>query len=272
LQKPNYAFQGVTPQFYSVRVAPQLVGLGLLEAVSENTITAMADPDDADQDGISGRLSVTLDPQTGQQRLGRFNYKSGKARLSHQVAGALNNDMGVTTSIFPILDGDTSGATTELSDTDLDNLTRYIALLGVSARRDLTNSQALQGEQLFASASCVKCHTPTLTTSPFHPLAELRNQTIHPYTDLLLHDMGPGLADNMGEGNATGSEWRTSPLWSIGLTSDVSGGAAYLHDGRARSLEEAILWHDGEAAAAREAFRNMSAADRAALIKFLKSL
>src|SRR5205814_10446297 len=151
-------------------------------------------------------------------------------------------------------------------------LTRYIALLGVAARRDLSNAQALQGEQLFTTANCVKCHTPTLTTSPYHPLTELRNQTIHPYTDLLLHDMGAGLADNLGEGSATGSEWRTSPLWSIGLTAGVSGGEAYLHDGRARSLEEAILWHGGEAEAAKETFRTMTAADRTALIQFLKSL
>ena len=144
--------------------------------------------------------------------------------------------------------------------------------LGVGARRDLTNAQALQGEQLFTTAQCVKCHTPALTTSPYHPMAELRNQTIHPFTDLLLHDMGPGLADNMGEDNATGSEWRTPPLWNIGLTAGVSGGEAYLHDGRARSLEEAILWHGGEAEASKEAFRTMTAAERAALIKFLKSL
>ena len=272
LQKPNYAFSGTTPQYFSVRIAPQLVGMGLLEAVSESTIMALADPDDTDHDGISGRIQTVNDPQTGQQRLGRFNYKAGKARVSHQVAGALNNDMGVTTSIFPILDGETTNGVPELTDADLDKLTRYIALLGVSARRDLTDTQALRGEQLFGSANCVKCHAATLTTSPYHPQAELRNQTIHPYTDLLLHDMGPGLADNMGELGTTGSEWRTSPLWSIGLTAGVSGGEAYLHDGRARSLGEAILWHGGEGAAAKEAFRTMSAADRAALIKFLRSL
>jgi CxxC motif-containing protein (DUF1111 family) len=255
-----------------VRIAPQLVGLGLLEAVSEPTIEALADPDDADADGISGRVRVVTDPETGLLRLGRFTYRGARARVSHQIAGALNTDMGVTTSIFPILDGDTSGGTPEVSDGDLAIWTKYVALLGVSARRDLTNSLAIQGQALFGSASCWKCHTPTLTTSPYHPAAELRNQTIHPYTDLLLHDMGAGLADNMGEGNATGSEWRTSPLWSIGLTPGVSGGEAYLHDGRARSLEEAILWHGGEAEASKEAFRNMSAADRAALIAFLKSL
>jgi CxxC motif-containing protein (DUF1111 family) len=180
--------------------------------------------------------------------------------------------MGVTTSIYPFLDGATSGGPVELADSDLTNWTRYISCLGVNARRNLNDTNALRGEQLFASANCVQCHTPTLTTSAYAPIAELRNQTIHPYTDLLLHDLGPGLADNLGEGNASGSEWRTAPLWSIGLTAGVSGGEAYLHDGRARTLAEAILWHGGEAAASEEAFRNMSAADRAALIAFLQSL
>ncbi len=272
LRAPSYTFQGSVPPYFSVRVAPQLVGLGLLEAVSEDAITAMADPGDANQDGISGRIQTVIDPQNGQRRVGRFTYKGGRALVSHQVASALNTDMGVTTSIFPILDGETAGAAPELADADLATMTRYIAALGVSARRDLTGAQALQGEQLFASAGCVGCHTPTLTTSPYHPMAELRSQTIHPYTDLLLHDMGAGLADNLGEGAATGAEWRTAPLWSIGLTAGVSGGESYLHDGRARSLEEAILWHGGEAQVAKEAFRTLSAADRAALIRFLKSL
>jgi CxxC motif-containing protein (DUF1111 family) len=272
LQKPNYTFGSYIPAFYSVRLAPQLVGMGLLEAVSESTIQSLADADNAGTNGISGRLQTVIDPQTGQPRLGRFGYKAGKARISQQIAGALNADMGVTTSIFPVLDGDTNSGPVELSDNDLTNWARYISCLGVNARRSLTDTQALQGEQLFASANCVQCHTPTLQTSPYHPIAELRNQTIHPYTDLLLHDMGSGLADNIGEGNASGSEWRTPPLWSIGLTAGISGGEAYLHDGRARSLEEAILWHDGEAAASKEIFRTMSAADRAALIAFLNSL
>lgn len=272
LQKPNYSFSATTPTFFSARIAPQLVGLGLLEAVSESTIAALADPGDANADGISGRMQAVLDPETNQQRLGRFGAKAGRVRLSHQVAGALNTDMGVTTDIFPKLDGETTNRPVEISASALDWMTRYVALLGVGARRDLTNAQALQGEQLFTTAQCVKCHTPTLATSPYHPMTELRNQTIHPFTDLLLHDMGPGLADNMSEGNATGAEWRTAPLWNIGLTAGVSGGEAYLHDGRARSLEEAILWHGGEAEASREAFRTMTAAERAALIKFLKSL
>jgi CxxC motif-containing protein (DUF1111 family) len=151
-------------------------------------------------------------------------------------------------------------------------MNRYVSLLGVGARRELTNPNTLRGEQFFQTASCTSCHSPELTTSPHHPMAELRNQTIRPYTDLLLHDMGEGLADNMGEHGASGAEWRTAPLWNIGLTKGVSGGEAYLHDGRARTLEEAILWHGGEAEASKEIFRKGSAADRAALIEFLKSL
>lgn len=272
LRKPTYAFQGETPGFFSVRLTPQIVGLGLLEAVSESTILALADPDDRDHDGISGRAHIVTDPETSQPRLGRFGYKAGQARLRHQIASAFNNDMGVTTTIFARLDGAATADKPELSDNDLANLTRYIATLGVSARRDLANSESLRGEQLFAAAGCSKCHLPTLVTSPHHPFAELRNQTIHPYTDLLLHDMGAGLADNLGEGRALGSEWRTAPLWSVGLTAGVSGGEAYLHDGRARTLVEAILWHGGEGEKARDAFKAMPGNDRTALVRFLQSI
>jgi len=273
LRKPVYSFQGVTPEFYSVRIAPQLVGLGLLEAVAESTIEALADPEDTNGDGISGRMAVVDDPANpGTARLGRFTAKASQATVSHQIANALNGDMGVTTDLFPILDGETAPRPVELSEHELDQLNRYVSLLGVSARRELTNPVALRGEQLFQSMNCVACHTPSMETSPYHPMAELRSQTIRPYTDLLLHDMGPGLSDNMGENGASGSEWRTAPLWNIGLTAGVSGGEAYLHDGRARTLEEAILWHGGEAEAAKEAFRNLPAADREAVIEFLKSL
>ena len=272
LRKPRYTFTGVTPEFYSVRLTPQLVGLGLLEAVSESSILELADPADADKDGVSGRIQVVPDPETGQLRLGRFGYKAAQARVRHQVASALNNDMGVTTAVFDRLDSESASAEPEMATEALANLTRYISTLGVSARRDLDDVGALRGEQLFATAGCVKCHLPQLTTGPYHPLAELRSQQIQPYTDLLLHDMGPGLADNLGEHLASGSEWRTAPLWNIGLTAGVSGGEAYLHDGRARTLAEAILWHGGEGESARDTFREMPAADRAALVRFLKSL
>ena len=273
LRKPVLEFSGVTPAFYSLRVAPQLIGLGLLEAVPESTILALADPEDANNDGISGRVNVVEDPENSSaRRLGRFTYKSAMATVRHQIAYAFNRDMDVTSDIFPILDGETTPRAPEISAAELDSMSRYTALLGVGAQRNLQDPQVLRGQQLFTTASCVACHTPTLTTGPFHPLAELRNQTIRPYTDLLLHDMGPGLADNMGEDGAASSEWRTPPLWNIGLTAGVSGGEGYLHDGRARTLEEAILWHGGEAEQAKENFRTMPAADREAILKFIRSL
>lgn len=273
LRTPVYAFSGTTPSHYSVRVAPALVGMGLLEAISESSITALADPGDSDMDGISGRTQIVTDPETGQPRLGRFGYKGASPKISHQVAIALNTDLGVTTSIFPILDGQTSAVAVEVSDSEIDLMTRYVALLGVQARRDLNDAQAQLGESLFVSVGCADCHTRQFTTSPHHPMAELRSQTIQPFSDLLLHDMGPELADNMGEGIATGSEWRTAPLWNIGHAAGVNEtGEAYLHDGRARTLAEAILWHGGEGQASKEAFRALSASERAAIIKFLKSL
>ena len=278
LRKPNYAFVGPVPSNFSLRNTPPLVGLGLLEAVAESTITALADPDDANHDGISGRAQTLIDPETGQVRLGRFGWKAGQARIKHQIGIALNADMGVTNSVFPQPDCGSAQtgcgtAGSKLSDTDLAHMVRYVSLLGVAARRNLNDAQVLQGETAFNNAGCGSCHTSTLATSNQHPFAELRGQTIHPYSDLLLHDMGTGLADNLPEANASGAEWRTTPLWSLGLTAGVAGGQeAYLHDGRARDLSEAILWHGGEAEAAKEAFRAMSAALRAALLKFIQSL
>ncbi len=278
LRKPNYLFRGVTPAAFSVRSTPPLVGLGLLEAVPESVIAALADPTDANGDGISGRIRTVVDPETGKTRLGRFGWKASQARISHQVANALNADMGITTSIFTTPDCGTaqSGCGTagvKLSNADLANMVRYVSLLGVAARRDLKDAQALQGQALFSSAGCTGCHTTALTTSSLHPFAELRSQTIRPYTDLLLHDMGVGLADTLPEGGAKAEEWRTAPLWSIGLNPGVAGGLeAYLHDGRARNLSEAILWHGGEGEASKEAYRTMNTADRAALLKFIRSL
>ena len=211
-----------------------------------------------------------IDPD--QTRLGRFTAKAGRATILEQLARALNRDMGVTTSIFPILDGESEPNAPEVSDDELALMNRYTSLLGVSARRDLLDEDALHGEVVFEAAGCTSCHVAELTTGAHHPYAELRGQTIKPYTDLLLHDLGPGLADTMSEGDASGAEWRTSPLWNIGLTEGVAGGRAFLHDGRARTLEEAILWHGGEAENSKEFFRNLPAEDRLALITFLESL
>jgi CxxC motif-containing protein (DUF1111 family) len=185
--------------------------------------------------------------------------------------------MGVTSRVFP--EPDCGSAQTgcgarrvELRNADLDDLAAYLALLGMQARRDADDPEVERGEKLFGDAGCAGCHTPTFVTTPFHPFAELAGQTIHPYTDLLLHDMGPKLAATLPEGNASGSEWRTPPLWSIGLTRAVSGGEGYLHDGRARTLAEAIRWHGGEGKRARDAFVAMSAPDQEALLAFLRSL
>ncbi|MDY7230358.1 di-heme oxidoredictase family protein [Hyalangium rubrum] len=276
LRRPTYSFTGAVPANYSARISSPLVGMGLLEAVAETTVAALEDPSDSNGDGISGRIQYVTDSQTGQQRMGRFGWKAGSARLSQQIARALNTDMGVTTSIYPNHDCGSSQSCpaggTELSDADLDKLVRYVATLGVPARRNLNDTQAQQGESLFGTFGCSKCHTPSLTTSAYHPMAELRGQTIRPYTDMLLHDMGTGLADNLPEALASGAEWRTPPLWGIGLTAGVSGGEAYLHDGRARNLSEAILWHGGEAEASKQAFRTASSTNRAALLRFLQSL
>jgi CxxC motif-containing protein (DUF1111 family) len=248
-----------------------------LEAIPESAIQALADPDDADGDGISGRMRVVADYDNGLPHLGRFGWKAGKPSVLTQVAGAFNTDMGVMTSVFPKPDCGSAqtgcGADgSEIDNASLENLVDYISLLGVSLRKDIKDPEALQGEALFQSTGCAACHVATQVTGAYHPKAELRKQTIHPYTDLLLHDMGPGLADNLPEGDASGAEWRTPPLWNIGYTAGVSGGEAYLHDGRARTLNEAILWHGGEGAKAAEKFKAMSAGNAAALIRFLKSL
>jgi len=272
LRYPEYSIpNGI--DYYSVRLAPHIWGTGLLEAIDEVTILNLQDPEDSNNDGISGRANYVLDAQ-GDYRIGRFGYKASKYSLKQHIASALNTDMGVTTRLYPSIDyGPNIDTEPEISDSQLDHLYRYISLLALTHQRDFDNPDVIEGEQIFNSINCSACHISNITTGEFHPLTELRNQNIRPFTDLLLHDMGEGLADKMGEGNASGSEWRTAPLWGIGLTSDVGEGTeTYLHDGRARTLEEAILWHGGEAEASKEAFRTMSASDRSKLITFLKSL
>ena len=293
LRSPNYNFSNGTPIAFSARIAPQLVGLGLLEAIAETDIVNQADPNDLDGDGISGRVSEVVDPVTGDKRVGRFGYKASTASLLHQVAAAFNTDIGVMTSVLP--EPDCGSAQTncgsniaELDDENLDKLVKYLALLGVPARRDYDNSA---GETIFSDIGCADCHTPSYTTSLFHPLAELRNQQISPYTDMLLHDMGEGLADNLGEGTASGAEWRTAPLWGLGHAIDVMvrddkandsvslaqsaddiNRVGFLHDGRARTIDEAILWHGGEAQASNTAYQTLSQTDKTALLNFLNSL
>jgi CxxC motif-containing protein (DUF1111 family) len=264
----------------SPRVAPSVFGVGLLEAVPEAAVRGLADPDDDDGDDISGRPNTVWDSVRQEMHLGRFGWKANVPSVELQTAGAFNGDIGITSRAFPddACSADErecraapSGGEPELDSEKLDRVTFYTRTLGVPARRSVRADDVRQGERLFRDLGCSSCHTPTLRTGA-SDVPGLAHQTIHPYTDLLLHDMGPGLADDRPDGRASGSEWRTPPLWGIGLVETVNGHTRFLHDGRARDLTEAILWHGGEARAARNAFRQLSRSERAALVKFLESL
>ena len=266
---------------FSPRVSPALHGLGLLEAVDAASIERVADPDDVDGDGISGRTNRVWDSVSGRIELGRFGWKANVASLRHQVAGAAAGDMGLTNTVFPATNcppaqsaclAAANGGAIELDNYQLDRLVIYARSLSVPARRDIDQASVRQGEAVFEAAGCAACHAATLTTGAEAALPELSNQTIHPYTDLLLHDMGEGLADGRPDFAASGREWRTSPLWGIGLVRRVSSHLFLLHDGRARGFMEAVLWHGGEATAARDAVIAMPKADRDALVAFLDSL
>jgi CxxC motif-containing protein (DUF1111 family) len=301
LRTPNYQFSQGAPATFSARIAPRLVGLGLLEAIPETAILALEDVDDADGDGISGRANKVVDPEDGGiTRLGRFGWKAVTSSVKHQVAAALNTDMGVRTTVLP--NPDCGSAQTNCGESsplmpeeNLDNLILYISALGVRPQRvwneGVENQEVLQGREHFREIGCVGCHTESFQTSKFHPLAEVRDQTIHPYSDMLLHYMGEGLADNLGEGLASGGEWRTTPLWGLGLSACVTGGVtnptgreggeictpdhAYLHDGRARSIEEAILWHGiegSEGQASADAYKALSEENQQTVLRFLESL
>lgn len=254
----------------SVRMPPALVGLGLLEAIPEAAVSAQADPDDADGDGISGRVNRVPDHATGQRSLGRFGWKAGQPSLRQQNATALREDMGLT---HPVLEGASqSDATYELSRHQVERLTLYTRLLSVPARRQWQDSEVRLGKALFTAVGCQRCHRPRFETGEVADLPELSRQVIRPYSDLLLHDMGEALADGRAEHGATGREWRTAPLWGLGLLEVVSGQTRLLHDGRARSVEEAILWHGGEGQASRDLFVALSKDERQALLSFLDSL
>lgn len=286
LNAPEYRIErlgyGALPSelLISPRVAPAIIGLGLLEAVPERSLREREDPDDANHDGISGRASLVWDLRRGTKTLGRFGWKAEQPTVEQQSASAFFADLGVTSSLFP---GDTctpaqqrcreqpNGGSPEVTDELLRTVVLYARTLGVPARR---RGDALErdGERLFARAGCDACHLPTLKTGDFPAVHELSNQEIHPYTDLLLHDLGEGLADHRPTFGADGSEWRTAPLWGIGLVRTVNEHTRLLHDGRARDVSEAILWHDGEARSARAAFVGMSASERRALLAFIDSL
>jgi CxxC motif-containing protein (DUF1111 family) len=262
----------------SPRMAPPFFGLGLLQNIPEAALLALADENDANGDGISGRPNYVWDAFLGRRMIGRFGLKANTATLLTQVAAAYNQDMGITNYVFPTesvfgqVQFDGLNDDTELADSILNGATFYIKSLAVPARRNVTDAIALEGERIFKHINCSSCHIPTLQTGIDVTFPAISNQRIHPYTDLLLHDMGPGLADNRPDFLASGTEWKTPALWGIGLFEKTNGVPFYLHDGRARTIEEAILWHGGEAENAKNKFRQLSTAERKALIRFIKTL
>jgi len=250
----------------SLRLPPPVIGLGLLEAIPDETLLALADPDDADGDGISGRVNMVWDRVSATTKIGRFGLKANNSTLRQQSAGAYAEDMGVTNPDRP---GD--DLVPDIDEETLELATFYVQSLAVPNRFVTDDPDVAKGEQFFYGIGCNQCHVATLETGQTG-IEEVSNQLIQPFTDLLLHDMGEGLADNRPDFQATGREWRTAPLWAVGLTQTVLGVQNFLHDGRPRTLEEAILWHGGEAEIAKDDFMNLSQKEREQLIEFLNSL
>jgi CxxC motif-containing protein (DUF1111 family) len=294
LREPHYSVADLAygPLADDVRLSPRLanpmIGLGLVEQIPAADILALADPEDLDGDGISGRPNWTIEPVSQSVMLGRFGWKAGMASIRSQSAAAFAGDIGIATPLVNLPHGDCTDRQTEClamptgvqerlgpseaPDPVLDLVTFYAQTLGVPERRDVGDAAVLRGKAAFYGAGCASCHAPKFVTSREAENPAHRFQLIWPYSDFLLHDMGEGLADNRPEGQADGQEWRTPPLWGVGLTETVSGHTFFLHDGRARNLVEAILWHGGEAQAARDAFAQMSQATRDDVIAFLESL
>ena len=283
LANPSY---NITSTYYSLpgnylfspRIAQSLHGLGLLEAVSEHTILEYADPSDVNTDGISGRPNYVYDVIKKANVLGRFGWKCNQPNLKQQTAAAYNGDMGVTNSLFPEensfgqIQNDNINDDHEISDSILDLVTFYVRSLGVPARRNTTNESVLKGKKLFKAVGCESCHRETIRTGTNMAFKEVSNQVLHPYTDMLLHDMGDALSDNRPDGLANGKEWRTAPLWGLGLQKRVNGHTFLLHDGRARNIEESILWHGGEGENSKNKFKSLNQQERQQLLDFLNDL
>jgi CxxC motif-containing protein (DUF1111 family) len=276
LRKPILAYSGNARQeaimkdsavFRSLRQTPPVVGLGLLEAVPDQTLLDLEDPDDRDGDGISGRVNRVWDPVSQSLALGRFGWKASAPTLLVQTGHAFADDMGVSNPIAPDVD--------DSVEIDLEYVRKtafYTQTLAVPDRLRPPSPSAQKGETLFHELGCASCHRPTLRTDGSSPIPSMRHQSFAPYTDLLLHDMGEGLADGRPDYLAHGREWRTPPLWGLGLTGTILPGSGFLHDGRARTLEEAILWHAGEAEKSRKDFESLPKVYRSQVIDFLKSL
>ena len=280
LLEPAYGEVGPSTRL-SARIAPGVYGVGLLEAISTHRLEALEDPDDADGDGISGRINWVWDQRSEGHAPGRFGWKGEHPTVHQQTVAAFNGDLGITT--LDALKDDCSedqaaclqaphGGEPEIRDELLEKVVNYTRLLAVPMRQRYDEPEILRGKWLFKNAGCSSCHVPRHTTAQVDDLPELSEQVIWPYTDLLLHDMGPELSDDHAVFGANGSEWRTPALWGISYLKTVNKHERLLHDGRARGIEEAILWHGGEADSARQYFKNLSADDRRALLEFVRSL
>lgn len=285
LLKPIY--QITDPQYgplpettvISPRVAPQMIGLGLIEAITDSDILRNADAEDKNKDGVSGRPNwISVD---GKKKMGRFGWKANQQSVESQVAGAFAGDMGITSRLHrnsncepeqKLCLESPSAKKMEISDQDLDAVVTYARLLAVPERELINESDIKVGEVLFTEAKCVSCHIPKFTTGESRALPILSRQIIFPYSDFLLHDMGEDLADHRPDIEADGNEWRTPPLWGIGLIHAVNKHNRLLHDGRARGIEEAILWHGGEASDSKKTFMSFSQVQRKQLIQFVESL
>lgn len=294
LRKPSYSVENLSlgpldaRTTLSPRVTPQMIGLGLVEQIHPADVLARADPDDRDGDGISGKASIVRDGKSGELTLGRFGWKASTPSIRQQSAEAFAGDIGISTPEVPKHWGDCTEAekdcramptgvqerlgTVEAPPPIMDLVAFYSENLAVPARRDAGKADILSGKKLFYEIGCISCHTPKFVTRRDAPNKAQAFQLIWPYSDFLLHDMGEGLADGQAVGDATGNEWRTPPLWGIGLTQRVNGHTFFLHDGRARNLTEAILWHGGEGEKARDRFAALAGSEREALVKFLESL
>ena len=271
---------------FNMLVSPALIGMGLLDNIPDDTILSAADPDDKNNDGISGRVSWI--PNGINKTIGRFGYKASVASVSAQNQSAFNNDLGLSTPLNPNPYGDCTalqqdclaspdGNSPHLGNLEVDKqqarlVDLFVSLSSPPAMRNLTSTRFLKGKDIFENGGCASCHTPKMKTGNHSEFSVLNNRTFFPFTDMLLHDMGPELASGFPSFSASPSEWRTAPLWGIGLSRKVSGRVGFLHDGRAKTIEEAILWHGGEGQKSKNYYKNLNKEQRNTLIYFLESL
>ncbi|WP_300569744.1 di-heme oxidoredictase family protein, partial [Flavobacterium sp.] len=260
---------------------PANTGLGFLQYVTDNALLAMTDPNDTDGDGISGVPNWVSIPSyinddgavsQGGKYIGRFGKKAAAFSLLHQTVNAYNQDIGITSIYSPIDPYTHEEIDPEIATSRINDVVFYLKTLKAPIQRNQNDAEVIQGKNLFNQINCVGCHKSELSTG-YAPIKALSFKTFAPYTDLLLHDMGSGLDDGYTEGIAKTSEWKTPPLWGLGLSENAQGGNMFLmHDGRARSIEEAISMHGGEATNSKTAFNNLSQTEKNAVVKFLKSL